>query len=287
VEVVRPSDASSFLALAGPLLEPAEARNNLILGIAGTIERRPEWYPDHRFWIVTDHDRALAAGLRTGAENLVLGEPGSHHALEILLRAVREECGEIPGLVANAPFAERAAEIWTGLIGARIETRLAEGLHELTAVVGVPRPPGRARPASREDRDLAARWTGDFWAEALPHQPIDRDRDRWIVDSRLGTADAGVWLWDLDGVPVSMAYFGDPTPTGVRIGGVYTPPDHRRHGFATALVADLSRWLLDGGRRACFLYTDLSNPTSNSIYARIGYRKVADAFEIKFSRPEP
>ena len=43
-----------------------------------------------------------------------------------------------------------------------------------------------------------------------------------------------------------------------------------------ALTAALTQQLLDGGRRFCFLFTDLANPTSNSIYQRIGYRPVSD-----------
>jgi len=38
----------------------------------------------------------------------------------------------------------------------------------------------------------------------------------------------------------------------------------------------LTEQLLAEGRRYCFLMTDLANPTSNAIYARIGYRPVCD-----------
>ena len=69
---------------------------------------------------------------------------------------------------------------------------------------------------------------------------------------------------------------------GIRIGPVYTPPEHRRRGYATTLVADLSAWLLERGHRACFLYTDLANPTSNRIYVEIGYERVCDAMEFVF-----
>jgi predicted GNAT family acetyltransferase len=40
--------------------------------------------------------------------------------------------------------------------------------------------------------------------------------------------------------------------------------------------------LLEQGYRSCFLYTDLSNPTSNAIYERIGYRRVAESTEYRF-----
>jgi predicted GNAT family acetyltransferase len=87
-------------------------------------------------------------------------------------------------------------------------------------------------------------------------------------------------LWD-DGGPVSFAAFGNPTPNGIRIGPVYTPPELRRRGYASALVAELSTRLL-ADRRFCFLYTDLANPTANKIYERIGYQRVCESAEIVF-----
>ena len=69
---------------------------------------------------------------------------------------------------------------------------------------------------------------------------------------------------------------------GMRIGPVYTPPAFRGRSYATTLTADVSAAQLAAGRRFCFLYTDLANPTSNAIYERIGYRKVAEAAEVVF-----
>jgi hypothetical protein len=80
---------------------------------------------------------------------------------------------------------------------------------------------------------------------------------------------------------VSLAGFGGETPNGIRIGPVYTPPDLRRRGYATALTAALTRSLLER-HRFCFLFTDLANPTSNGIYMRIGYEPVADVEEWRF-----
>jgi uncharacterized protein len=102
------------------------------------------------------------------------------------------------------------------------------------------------------------------------------------LESRFGIESAGFWFWRDGGRPVSLAGFSGPTPTGIRIGPVYTPPGLRRRGYATTLVADLSAWLLERGHRACFLYTDLANPTSNRIYVEIGYERVCDAMEFVF-----
>jgi hypothetical protein len=63
---------------------------------------------------------------------------------------------------------------------------------------------------------------------------------------------------------------------------VYTPPEFRGRGYASNLVAHLSQELLDEGRKFCFLFTDLANPVSNSIYQKIGYRPVSDSERWEF-----
>jgi predicted GNAT family acetyltransferase len=104
-----------------------------------------------------------------------------------------------------------------------------------------------------------------------------------MVDARLFEGRGTAYLWENEaGTPVAMASASGPTPHGIRIGGVYTPPELRGRGYASSAVAALSARLLDEGRRLCFLFTDASNPTSNSIYRRIGYEQVAEVVELRF-----
>ncbi len=91
-----------------------------------------------------------------------------------------------------------------------------------------------------------------------------------------------VYLWD-DGGPVSMAFRARPTPHGYTVTGVYTPPELRGRGYASACVAALSQRLLESGKQFCNLFTDLANPVSNSIYMKIGYKPVCDFTEYCFT----
>lgn len=72
------------------------------------------------------------------------------------------------------------------------------------------------------------------------------------------------------------------TPNGNLVNFVYTPPHLRRRGYATECVAHLSKRLLEEGNKFCFLFTDLSNLISNSIYQKIGYRPIIDVDQYKF-----
>ena len=282
MDVLHPGDAVEFLRIAGALLERDEARNQLPLGIAGNLMARPDAFEVVRFWVVRDGDEPVAAAVRTDSFNLVLGDPSSETALGPLLDAVAADDPEVPGIVGNVPFVEPAAERLAGASGRTAERILSQGVYGLTAVRDVARAPGEPRPAEPRDRALLLDWLRAFVTEAVPDPDEAFRRMERTLESRFGIESAGFWLWKDGGQPVSLAGFSGPTPTGIRIGPVYTPPGHRRRGYATTLVADLSAWLLERGHRACFLYTDLANPTSNRIYVEIGYERVCDAMEFVF-----
>ena len=282
----RLEDAAEFLTEAGPLLLADEARHNLILGIAGTIRDSPDVYPLRSLWLVRKEGRPVAAAIRTPPYNLILARPESPLALEALADGIAEE---LPGVNGCVPEADAFAEIWAGRTGARSRTNMRQGVYALEQVQPLPAVPGLARVATLDDRDLVLQWWIAFGEEVLHEGGPGRENAEAMVGHRLAASGRGFLLWEDGGDVVSLAGWGGATPNGIRVGPVYTPPDLRGHGYATALTAELSQRLLDGdlfdgGRRFCFLYTDLANPTSNAIYERIGYRRAAESAEILFER---
>lgn len=281
MEVVRLDDATAFLAEAEPLLLADEARHNLILGIAGTIRDAPDLYPLRSLWLVHDGRDVVAAALRTPPYNLILARPRSTPALVALAETVAAT-EEIPGVVGTVPEIHEFAELWSKHTGVHGRVNMRQGVYGLDQVELVPSVPGSARVATEHDRDLALRWWIAFGDEVLHEGGPGRERAEASLDHKLSDPASGILLWEDGGEPVSLAGWGGPTPNGIRIGPVYTPPELRGHGYATAVTAELSQRQLDGGRSFCFLYTDLANPTSNAIYERIGYRRVAEAAEVVF-----
>jgi uncharacterized protein len=286
MEVVRFDDVNDFLATAGPRLLGDVARNNLILGITGTLAAHPEMYPRFHLWSVDRGGVAVGAALMTEPFNVVLAEPADQAVVDVLAEAVLSDAPDAPGVVGNEPWADRFAERWSAATGAPATLSMTQGVHALTSVRAVRPAPGGTRPATEADRSLLVSWLRAFATEALPgeHQPAAQT-DR-MLDLRLASPDdAGLWLWERNGIPVSLAGFTRLATGGARVGPVFTPPPERRRGFATALVAALSRWLLADGEAGCFLYTDLANPTSNKIYADIGYVQVCRSKELSFNSP--
>ena len=117
-------------------------------------------------------------------------------------------------------------------------------------------------------------WTRAFQIE------IDEPADGTELRVDRGLAAGEFWLWD-GAEPMSMAVSRRPVEGVVRVAGVYTPPEKRKRGYAAACVHALSKHMRDAGYR-CVLYTDLANPTSNSIYRRIGYRAISEVLRYRF-----
>jgi predicted GNAT family acetyltransferase len=274
---VRPvEDPAAFLEAASPLLLADEARHNLILGIAGTLRDHPSHYPEYGLWVAEDDAGTVGAALRTPPHNLVVARPRDDSVLEALAEAIDDNP---PGLVAAQPEAGVFAAAWATKTGTTPRIHRAQGVFSLDRVEPPTQVCGQMHDAGIDDRSLLLEWFRAFMEEAIGESPDDASTAH-AVDHRLEAASAGVVLWE-DGRPVSLAAFGNPTPNGIRIGPVYTPPEDRRRGYASALVAELSERLLEE-RQFCFLFTDLANPTANRIYEQIGYRRVCEAAEIVF-----
>jgi hypothetical protein len=283
MEVRRLDDPRAFLEAAMPLLMRDEARHNLVFGIVDTLVRHPAVYPAWHLWLVEDGAEVVGAALQTPPHNLVLARPASVAVADALVDAIDGGGISLPGVSGVVPEAIEFGNRWIARAGGSTKTRMTQGVYTLRAVRELPPAPGSMRRATETDIDLITEWLAAFADEVETGVVHDPDQRRRLVHGRLTSGDdAGFWLWEDEAAVVSLTGFGVVTPNGARIGPVYTPPGARSHGYATTLTADVSSWLLAGGRSFCFLYTDLANPTSNAIYKRIGYEQVYEAIDLAF-----
>lgn len=280
MQVVRVTDPLEFRERTERFLVQEEARHNLMLGMTATLIERPGAYDEFLLWVVEHEGTAVAAAIDTPPHGLMVSRPGHDAALAGLAEGIRAEGIDLPGVVAAVPEVESFREDWEANGRVRARRVMDQRIYRAAEIRPPAGTPGNMRSAGPGDRGLLVDWVGAFSAEALP-EGGGTDPDRF-VDLRLRGGGVGLVLWEVRGEPVSLAGFGGRTPNGIRIGPVYTPPAHRRRGYAAAVVAALSRRLLEEGRRFCFLYTDLSNRTSNSIYRAVGYEPVCDSREYRF-----
>lgn len=275
-QIRRWSDPRSFLDRAERWLVQREAEHNLLLGISDRLLRG-----DHRWaspiYLATIEAEGELVGCAWRTPPSKLGITRLPIAsVPSLARDVADVYSEISGLMGPEAESSEFARCWTRARGAQWSLGTQQRIHALERVLSPrARPPGVLRRAEAADLPLVVDWGAGF-ARGSGME----DFDSAVYSGRL-VGEGAVYLWE-HGEPRSMASDVARTPSGARIGYVYTPPAFRNHGYATATVAALSQRLLDDGRRFCVLYTVLENPVSNAIYARIGYRPVVDVVDVWF-----
>jgi uncharacterized protein len=271
---VRHATAVEFLERAESWLLRNEAEHNLVLGIAAQLTKSPV---PAAYLTTIEHDNDIAGcAFRTPPYKLsVTRMPVG--AAEALAEDVAQVFDDIPAVLGPEAVAAIVAEKIAERQGKRAAPGMRQRIYELRRVVPPPRlPPGRLRLAQPADAQILNEWLEAFALET-DHGPGDiRNYTQAHIMNKT------IFVWDDDG-PRTTALWSGATPHGMRIGFVYTPPEERGRGYASACVAGATQRALDSGYRFCCLYTDLSNPTSNQIYQRIGYLPIADVVDYDIS----
>lgn len=269
MRIERHTDPKAYAELVLPGLLRDEARFNLEIAVVSRVAAGESFGGGEPLLLTVGG----APVVRTPPHNALLAAlpPEAAPAAADYLAA---EALDLPGALGGPDTVAAFAERYAAVTGRAFAVNRDQGVYALTELVP-PRPaPGALRPATGADWDLLRAWFEAFHVEVgLPIHDLDRQRPR--VDEGM------FWLWE-DGGPVSLAGCGGYTPNGARIGPVYTPPELRGRGYASAVTAGVTAELLGRGLASTFLYTDMANPTSNKIYQAIGYRHVADVREVTF-----
>lgn len=270
-----------FLSKAQPFLEANEALNNLVLGITFRLRDQPERFEEPPYLAtVEDESGIVMAVMLTPPFNIALaGEPQNAPAVcDLVAQDLLAQGQMLPGVLGPSVLSQTFAETWSRLSSQPYRDGMRQRVFALHEVVYFGSAAGWLRPAIEADLSLVMAWLTGFLVDALAGEgqsQVGKMAQRHITDGTL-------YLWENNGQPVSMAAKTRQTRHGRTVSLVYTPPEYRNRGYATACVAHLSQLLLDSGWQFCTLFTDLANPTSNAIYQKIGYRALGDFNEYKF-----
>ncbi len=282
-----------FDAAAGPFLRAQAARNTVLLSIMAELAASGslaygDAAPFFGWW--ASGPEVTAACLRTPPHALLITGldqpaaaalaaclPGGPSGATDRDRAAAAPGPYLPGVTGRVDEAAVFAAAWLASSGQRPRVRLRTRLYRLEGLVPPePWPDGAVRRAGPADTELVTAWYQAFATEAG-----DGEVSRVVIDGKL--RDGRLVLWDLpDGGPVAMAGMNRPAAGVARVGPVYTLPDRRGRGYGSAATAAITLAALDAGASEVVLFTDLSNPVSNSIYQRLGYRPVEDQVSLAF-----
>jgi GNAT superfamily N-acetyltransferase len=282
-------DVTEFLAAAGDYLRRERARNTVALTVAEQIRLNPGRHaPSHDGgsgeaaaplfgWWTAPGGEVAGAFLHTPPHPLLI--------TAVPVPAAKDLAATLAGrpLAAVNAYAEAAdafAAQWCAAPGQRATVFRRLRLYRLDELAWPdPAPDGKPRDATSADVPLLNDWFAAFGRDV--DEEDDEEEIAPAVRDKL--SHGGILVWEAGGAAVSIACVTRQVAGMIRIGPVYTPPECRGHGYASAVTAAVSQRALDAGAEEVLLYTDLANAVSNSIYQRIGFRPVEDRTALAFS----
>lgn len=271
MDAVVHATLDSFDAATHERLTADPVRNTVALTSLDRIRRSPA--TEQPPILITFHENGEVIG------SLVRTPPWPFQAADLPLSAVELAATLAAKIDPDAPGVtgpRERSEAFATATGKNYTESLSTRQYRL-GTLAPPQVEGASRMATEDDVDLLGAWRKAFLIEAVPEAPAAPTTEAMRTSLRLGQGHA---LWVIDGTPVAWAMASRPHARMSRIGSVYTPPEHRRHGYGAAVSAVATRWALDQGATDVLLFADLTNPTSNSIYQRIGYEPLDDWAEF-------
>jgi predicted GNAT family acetyltransferase len=275
-QILEFSNAAHFLEHCRSFLLTAEATNNLLLSTLWTMAKSSVTRSARlNFFAIENNGRTCGAALNSTERRLLLSHMANENAAALGHELAQRQISIKRALGPNdsvTPFCHeytKPQDRNCSITSRQKNLQLDKLLHQ-------PSSPGIKRAAKSKDFPLLLKWSLNFSTESKLEETEQETADlllHYINNKQL-------FIWE-NIEPVAMAGFGGITPNGVRVNMVYTPPTHRRHGYAGTLVHSLTHRLLAEGHRHCFLFVDAENTTALHLYEKLGYLPVCDFAEYR------
>ncbi|SDT43911.1 hypothetical protein SAMN05444162_4298 [Paenibacillaceae bacterium GAS479] len=184
---------------------------------------------------------------------------------------------QLPGISAKPHIARLFADLYAGA-GCWTSSMTMEAYHcpSVNPPCGVK---GGMQRVEAAERYVAAEFLAGMVRDVYG-KPADGQGQLTVADNLIRDGRLFFWIGDT-GEPSAMAGIGGISPRHGRINAVYTPPDRRRRGYCSALVAEVSGLLVERGLIP-MLYADCVNPDSNKVYRSIGFQPAGKIEDIQF-----
>jgi uncharacterized protein len=256
-----------FADLAAPFLNASAVENTMLLANLPSFVAQEDGHSI--LCLVVENDVPCLAATATPPFPFLIstGDPVS---VPVLVGALTKQQITVPGVFGRTDLAGIFRQAWQAETGKRLCAGLAVELHATRRPPPTSVIPGQLRQAEQEDQETVIAFCECF-ANDPRMSPAERAGARTDAERRMEQGE--LFLWD-DGGTKSIAAYKESLPTGGRLNLVYTPPEYRRRGYASACVAALTRLRFERGWDWCALFIDTSDPAASRMYRNLGFREV-------------
>ena len=275
-KIVQCFSASSFLKENESQLLKEETKNNLLLGLAASVENKQLEADEAVFYTLYESQEPIAQALRTDPSKALILSTMSPDSAKFLAKELSKSDLNLAGVCGPYDI----TQIFVDHYPSSAELIMHQGIYELNQLNDISVAPGEMILAKDKHLSIVSDFSQGFVLDCFPK--MDKKQEA-IEAAKRNIKNQNLYLWvNTNGEITSMAAKNRESQNAATIGWVYTPQRYRGHGYGTQIVMALTKLILRNGKTKCNLFTDLLNPTSNAIYQKIGYKKIGENAHYNF-----
>jgi predicted GNAT family acetyltransferase len=262
--MVRELKSKDFKKSYGEFFEQDELKYALIWGIAQREE------------IVTNYIESrigneFIVGILAGKNLIIAANTNEMNVYTDMVEYM--ESIRYPGIIGVKEHCSIYNDAYNQVTKKSMKVTMDQRIYSCNKVSDTKAKEGIFRMAKMNEVPLLIEWAIDF-TKGIEGYTQDYDETKRNILSKIESN--VLYVLEVNGNVVSMAARSRALRQTESVGYVYTPIHLRGNGYASQVVRELTKLIIGDGRKAT-LYTDLSNPTSNSIYMKIGYEPHCDS----------
>jgi predicted GNAT family acetyltransferase len=273
-------DINDFINATEETLLQNESFYNLKLGLSNAIRNNNIEVTTPLYFAIFDNQSLVGCALRTNTDKPLAISKMPEAAIELLIKTLIEMKIVLCGVVGEVEAVKFFKELWlkehTSLT---FKLNIHLGIYETKVIIN-PKEQAEIFLATHAQRDVVCAFIKGFSMECFPNREHKDDEIEKLSIRHINNKSLYLLKNNL-GQIVSMAASTRGSTNGGTISLVYTPEDHRGKGYGSLVTAKVSEIVLKE-KKFANLFTDLTNPTSNSIYKKIGYKMIGENIHYDF-----
>lgn len=218
------------------------------------------------WWVVRDGNKVVGCAMHVAGEGFGVSSM-SVEAAEALAKTVAATDCTFPSIhgpkVPATAFMERFSSLRS--LSNESTTNKTVLLYTIDTLIKPTCVNGQFRLVTNDDLDLVVEWIKAYNAESEPNEIFDH-----LEYASGKIRDSLFYFWTFEGKTVALAGHSVVASGFARIVPVYTPPQHRRKGYASAITAFVTEMLQSRGVQV-MLFADGGYEASNAVYQKLGF----------------
>lgn len=256
-----------------------ESFYNLKFGLVNAIKDNTIETSSSLFLVISENHQTIGFALRSNLERPLAISKMPTSALEKLISYLVDQKITLAGIIGEVETVEAFNKNWISSQPFKYKLNLHLGVYETKTIVDQDLENELILGSAQHEKIIFSFIKG-FLNECFSND-IHTDENIDKLCKRNIENKAIYLLKNKKGDIVSMAANSRRTTNGGTISLVFTPPEFRGQGLGSSVTAKVAKLILKD-KKFANLFTDMSNPTSNSIYQKIGFKMIGENIHYDF-----